>query len=294
MRSLDYVRQREGDWRLWFFPRGWSMDLWQSVREQIEKTARARHPVTIKMHFTGVGMDEVFYLKVFHRSVGLAALKDGFRDSKAVRSLKQGIALGKLGFCVPFAVAAGEERKCRVLKRAFILTRAIPGKPLPLFLQDFSVGSDKRISFREKRKQLKRLALAIRSFHQLGFAHGDLIPANLLVSQDGPDEQRFFFMDNDRTRRYPLWFPQWLWKRNLVQLNRFPLPGITLQDRVRFLKYYLWIRSWSGKQRELLRWLEIKTRQRRRECDAIDSTVRFRELMRWHGQVFDNEGSNRD
>lgn len=288
LHRLDYLSRREGNWKLWFLPQRWSADLWRSVKDHIDGAAYSSHPITIKMHIAGAGRDEGLYLKIFHRSAGLAAFKDGFRDSKAVRSLKQGVALAELGFCVPFAVAAGEERKCRILKRAFILTRAIPGKPLPLFLLDFTVGSDKRLAFSEKRKELKRLALAIRSFHQLGFVHGDLIPANILVSGDGPGKRRFFLMDNDRTRRYPPWFPQPLWKRNLVQLNRFPLPEITLQDRMRFLKYYLWARRWGEKERGLLFWLEKKTRQRRKECDGIDSTGRFRELMRWHAQVSDD------
>jgi hypothetical protein len=92
-------------------------------------------------------------------------------------------------------------------------------------------------------------------------------------------------MDNDRTRRYPGWIPQQLWRRNLVQLNRFPLPGITLQDRVRFLRYYLGSKLWGKKERRLLDWLEHKTRQRRQECDAVDANQSFRRLMRWPGEL---------
>jgi hypothetical protein len=88
-------------------------------------------------------------------------------------------------------------------------------------------------------------------------------------------------MDNDRTRRFPLWVPQTLWKRNLVQLNRFPLPGISLQDRVRFFRFYRGQRDRRGADRRLLKWLEMKTRKRRMECDGVDSTGDFRTLMRW-------------
>src|SRR5438094_8491510 len=92
-------------------------------------------------------------------------------------------------------------------------------------------------------------------------------------------------MDNDRTRRYPRWLPQSSWKRNLVQLNRFPLPGISLQDRMRFFHHYLGYRSLRLVDRRLLHWLEMKTRQRRKECDADDATVDFRKLMRWEGKT---------
>jgi hypothetical protein len=92
---------------------------------------------------------------------------------------------------------------------------------------------------------------------------------------------QFCFMDNDRTRRYPTWMPRRLWRRNLVQLNRVPLAGISLQDRVRFFHAYV-SRSELGRQDlRLARWLEQKTRQRRRECDAVDTSVSFRRLMRW-------------
>jgi hypothetical protein len=92
-------------------------------------------------------------------------------------------------------------------------------------------------------------------------------------------------MDNDRTHQYPKWFPQVFWRRNLVQLNRIPLPGITLQDRVRFLSHYLGLKEWGSKERRLLSWLERKTRQRRKECDSVDAKGSFRQLMRWHGEL---------
>jgi hypothetical protein len=88
-------------------------------------------------------------------------------------------------------------------------------------------------------------------------------------------------MDNDRTRQYPLWFSQSLWKRNLIQLNRMPLPGISLQDRMRFLRAYLTRQELSRADRQFASWLEEKTRKRRQECDGVDPTVNFRRLMRW-------------
>jgi hypothetical protein len=93
----------------------------------------------------------------------------------------------------------------------------------------------------------------------------------------------FFFMDNDRTRRYPAWLPHRLWRRNLVQLNRVVLPGISLQDRMRFLRIYLGGGPWRDRERRLIRWLEKRTRRRRKECERIEAKVSFRELMRWNG-----------
>ncbi len=126
------------------------------------------------------------------------------------------------------------------------------------------------------------MADLVRRFHQRGFVHGDLVASNVFVSAAG-GEQIFYFMDNDRTRRYPTWAPQFLWKRNLIQLNRMPLPGITLQDRMRFFKSYLGNQRLASGERRLARWLERNTRRRREECDGVDASGDFRKLMRWSG-----------
>jgi hypothetical protein len=39
------------------------------------------------------------------------------------------------------------------------------------------------------------------------------------------------------------------------------------------------------KERKFLSWLEVRTRQRRKECDGVDRNVSFRNLMRWDGSV---------
>jgi serine/threonine protein kinase len=222
------------------------------------------------------------YLKTYYRSHPLGAFKDLFRDSKALRASRQAKALSELGFHVPLAVAAGEERSFRLLKRSFLLTSAIRGSPLPLFLSGHCSLPLDPAGLRKKRKHLRDLALEISRLHECGFVHGDLVPSNILVRAE-QEELTFFYMDHDRTRRYAVWFPQLLWRRNLVQLNRFVLPGISLQDRMRFLSFYLGKSSWSESDRRLIRWLEEKTRKRRAECDRIAPQVSFRELMRWNG-----------
>ena len=226
----------------------------------------------------------MLFLKIFHGSSGLSTLKDIFRDSKALRSMRQAAALARFNFNVPITVAAGEKRKHGLLRKAFVLTLEVKGQSLPAFLRQHGLGVE-RMSFCEKRNGLKQLALEVRRLHQLGFVHGDLVPTNIFVSRSAGKGSRLFFMDNDRTQRYPKWISYVLWRRNLVQLNRIPLPGITLQDRVRFLSHYLGLQEWGNKERRLLSWLERKTRQRRKECDSVDANGSFRQLMRWHGEL---------
>jgi serine/threonine protein kinase len=263
----------------------WSGDFWRVVKELIEKQPVCRHPQTVELHAPAANEGETFYLKVFHGASWVHALKDLFRDSKAVRSMRQAAVLAKYNFNVPLSVAAGEKREFGLLQKAFLLTRPVKGLALPVLLrQHYAIGLGSS-SLRDKRSALRQLASEIRRLHDLGFVHGDLVPTNIFVTGDPREAIDIFFMDNDRTRRYPRWLPHSLWRRNLLQLNRMPLPGITLQDRIRFLRHYLGSREWGGKERRLLLWLERKTRQRRHECDAVDSKGSFRQLMRWGGGV---------
>lgn len=275
----EYKFHRKGNWNLWAHSQRWDESLWDEILPQLAEGERTKHPQTRRLRRAGAD----FYLKIYHRYDLLSAFKDFFRDSKALRALKQGESLRGEGFATPMPVAAGEERNFRFLGRAFLLTVAVEGSPLPLFLQECSLTPLGVNGLREKREALQQLALEIRRLHQSGFVHGDLIPSNILVCSD-ESRVTFSYMDNDRTRRYPPWLPQALWRRNLVQLNRFVLPGISLQDRMRFLRFYLGRGEWGKRGRRLGRWLEETTRRRRRECDRVEAPrASFRELMRWNG-----------
>jgi len=190
------------------------------------------------------------------------------------------MALSDAGFLVPSGIAAGEKRHFGVLKAAFVLTSAIDGAPLTTFLEENASSPIAALSVVQKRAALRALARQIRRFHDLGFVHGDLVASNIFVCRDVVRNFQFVFMDNDRTRRYSKWLPQSLWKRNLVQLNRLPLPSISLQDRIRFFQEYSATKRAADLNRPLLHWLEQKTRERRRECDSVDATISFRRLMR--------------
>ena len=77
----------------------------------------------------------MLFLKMFHGSSGMGALKDIFRDSKAFRSMRQAAALARFNFKVPITVAAGEKREHRLLRKAFVLTMGVKGQSLPAFLR---------------------------------------------------------------------------------------------------------------------------------------------------------------
>lgn len=277
----DYRFSRAGNWRLVTLPDQWSGELQSRVIEMVRAEARTRHPSTVEITSKIDGGDRHLYLKIFHRPKGIPALKDLTRQSKALHFWRQSVLLAENGFNVPPVVAAGEQRRFRVVWRAFVVTEKVDGQAIPVFLSARAACGPERKIMALKRDGLKRFAELVRRFHQCGFVHGDLVASNILVSETALDGLKLYFMDNDRTRRYPFWFPQSLWKRNLVQLNRMPLPGISLQDRMRFLHAYLDKRKFSSADRRLAQWLEVKTRRRRKECDGVDPSVNFRRLMRW-------------
>lgn len=284
-----YKRFRAGKWHLTVLPDHWNQELQAQVLALAEGEIAARHPQTLELAVATIAGGKPLYLKVFPTPAGPAYFKNLFRKSKASRFLHQGTALSEAGFRVPVTIAVGELRSWRFLQRAFVLTRAVSGQSLSSFMEDSFAGRTTPMSFAEKIMALRSLAELIRKFHDLGFVHGDLVPSNIFISDCRGGKPTFCFMDNDRTRRYPHWLPQSLWKRNLVQLNRFPLPGFSLQDRVRFFLVYRGRPACDTRDRHLLRWLEQRTRTRRRECDRVTGSGSFRMLMRWTPDVMGAE-----
>ena len=280
----QYTELCDGEWRLQVLAESWSDGLWREVARAIGSQPAHRHPQTVRMERTDGKSAPAFFLKIFHPAAGVEAVKDLFRGSKAARFLRQSVLLSAAGFLVPTVIAAGEERTGRHLKRAFVLTLEVSGEPVPLFLLNRYDGPI-ALAWAEKRLALESLGREIRRLHDAGFVHGDLVPSNIFVAPQPGGEFCFYLMDHDRTRRYPDWFAQSLRRRNLVQLNRLPLPRITLQDRIRFFRAYSGRPDWSSAERGLLSRLERKTRDRRKEIDTVDVTGSFRKLMSWKGEM---------
>ena len=279
----QYASQRDGAWRLWYRRDSWKNEIWHAVRQSLAQERPTKHPRTAEIRVAEA--EQRLFLKIFFPSSFFGSLKDCFRRSRAVHTLLITEHLAAAGFNVPTAIGAGEERHAGVLRRSFVVTLPVTGYSLPHFLRQRFDAQLADLSARQKGETVFRLAREIRRFHDLGFIHGDLVPGNIFLFLDTQRPAQFYFMDNDRTRRYPIWLRQRLWRRNLVQLNRFPLAGISLQDRMRFFQAYVGLEKLGPTERQLSRWLERKTRQRRRECDAVDSSGSFRRLMRWDAPV---------
>lgn len=133
-----------------------------------------------------------------------------------------------------------------------------------------------------KRRLLSALGAEVARLHVAGFVHGDLVPPNVRVVPNG-----FVLIDHDRTRHGDLlvWFGG---RRNLVQLGRFVVPGVTATDRMRVLVAYARGRGLSRRRRKRLAgWLAAKIVARRCRIDRIAEAdaarAGFRELMRSGG-----------
>ena len=193
-----------------------------------------------------------------------------------MRAFRMGESLRRAGLGAPEVVTAA-----RGGRSGLLITRDVGGVDLLAALGERSRGR------KQKRALLRALGAEVARLHRARFVHGDLVPPNVRLVGD-----RFVFLDNDRTRRSAL-LVRLVGRRNLVQLGRFVVPGLTLTDRARVLAAYADGRGLDRvARRRLARWLVDKTTARRSAIDGIPAAVAaaagFRELMRSGGR-FDRE-----
>jgi len=197
---------------------------------------------------------------------------------RATRALRMGQALAAAGLAVPTVVVAARRGGAGLL-----VTRDAGGEDL------LAAVARRRARLGEKRALLARLGAEVARLHRAGFVHGDLVPPNIRLVGE-----RFVFLDNDRTRRSRL-LVRLAGRRNLVQLGRFVVPGLTVSDRARVLAAYAAGRGLSHRaHRRLAHWLVTKTIARRCAIDRIPEAAAaragFRALMR-SGGPFDPEAA---
>jgi hypothetical protein len=189
---------------------------------------------------------------------------------RARRAFRMGEALRRAGFAAPETLAAAWRAG-----EGLLVTRDVGGEDLLA-----AVAARRGAA---KRTLLRALGATVGRLHAAGFVHGDLVPSNLRVAGD-----RLVFLDNDRTRR-SRFLVAVVGRRNLVQLGRFVVPGVTLADRARVLDAYARTRGLSRRARRRLGWWVVaKTVARRCAIDHIAPDAAraagYRELMRSGGR----------
>jgi len=169
------------------------------------------------------------------------------RASKARREFESYEIFARLSAPSAEPMACGEERDAlgRV-RRAFIITRAVPGA---CTLIDFFRAQPSR---GERDLVLRELAGIVRRLHNENFFYHDLVWRNILVSRHGTGAPKIFLIDCPRggfarfgSKRKQL--------RDLASLDKSASQFCTRSERLRFLQLYFGEQILSDKVRTLAR-----------------------------------------
>jgi hypothetical protein len=215
-----------------------------------EPIRRSRHASTYPIRL-GTPLDDAteVFLKLLDAPRGFKAVRRFVLRSRADRMQAIVDSLMAAGFAVAPILMLGDEHRSG---RTMMVTARVAGDPLPTFLLGTAWAPGRR------REVLRALGAEVARLHRAGFIHGDLTPYNIFVASGAP--ARFSLIDHERTAR-----PRLMWERrrlrNLVQLCRFELAGMSRTDRVRIVDAYG--RAMGGTSHRLIRRVAAMLRARR-------------------------------
>lgn len=221
---------------------GWSAAQPEVVEDAVKRVVRAiegtegclyhrsRHAVTYLTQITDpTGNSIELYVKVYAPPHGFTVVKEMTRGGRARNVMRMTRALNRAAFGTPPLLLTGVHDASG---RTMLTSARADGVSLP----DLLARARRDDSPMRKRALLRALGGEVARMHRGGFVHGDLTPYNIFVVQGEPP--RFIFLDHDRTR---VSFPagrRYRQLRNLVQLGRFDLPGLSNADRLRVFNAY--------------------------------------------------------
>jgi hypothetical protein len=183
-------------------------------------------------------------LPVFYKQYELNPASWAFigRCSKACREFQNYAVFTRLGIACAERLACGEGRDwLGRLRRAFILTRAIPGAmTLTEFLAARCPNRSAEPARRLRDALRRQLAAMVRTIHDAGFFHRDLFWRNILVTWQAPAEPRIWWIDCPRGQ-FNRWSP---WRhrqrlKDLASLDKSASQHCTRGERLAFIRDYL-------------------------------------------------------
>jgi tRNA A-37 threonylcarbamoyl transferase component Bud32 len=249
-----------------YIHRNFRNDTFEQALLDSEKELRERYrPTTIqsskfaRVYKLTVRFDDVdkrvYFKQYLCRSVW-DFIKDFVRASRAERAFKAVEMLGENGFDAPAIIAMGKFRYGLYHTTNFLVTLEIEDAK-----QIYQFISDSKLETRSKRKLIRAFGQTVGRMHAKGIFHGDLRLGNILARQE-KNCWRFFFLDNERTRKFHR-LPARLRLKNLVQVNMFPPAAMSNTDRMRFFKEY-WAQNEKAKTKkaDLIKKVLKKTRRR--------------------------------
>lgn len=213
-------------------------------------------------------VERVIYFKEYFCRSTWDFVKHLFRPSRARRALKAALMLAANGFESPAVIAMGQCRFVFFTMRNFVATLEVESAR-----SVYQIIADKQYNpntgqFRMKRSLAGSFGRTIGRMHAIGIFHGDLRLGNVLVRKE-QDSWRFFFLDNERTKKFRR-LPAWLRLKNLVQINMFEPWLASDTDRMRFFKEY-WAENKKSKVEKaaLIKKVLNKTSRRLRKKQVL-------------------------
>ncbi|HVC44162.1 MAG TPA: lipopolysaccharide kinase InaA family protein [Candidatus Binataceae bacterium] len=202
---------------------------------------RSRHARTWQAKLGAPAELEIF-IKLLDAPRGRELLKRWVRGPRSAHVARITQALADAGFNVPPVIAIGMEAATG--RELIVAPRAEGEGPLR------TLAALRSRPLAHKRAVLRALGAEIARLHRCGFVHGDLTPFNIFFVRAEPP--RFVLIDHERTRRLVMPGRGRVRLRNLVQLGRFALPGISTTDRMRVFDGYA-VRLAKAARRRLAR-----------------------------------------
>jgi serine/threonine protein kinase len=186
-----------------------------------------------------------FYIKHNRLADTRDWLRQFLRPGKARIEYERAVAVARRQVPTFLPLAVGEASSGLVVGDTYLVTRALEGVPLDVFLRDIlpSVEAGRQVRLRQ------RLAGALGRFlahmHAAGVIHDDLHPGNLHLRLDDRDRPSLHLIDLHSVRLgRPLSWPTS--RANLVVLNRWFVLRASRTDRLRFWRAYFEARAKCG------------------------------------------------
>jgi tRNA A-37 threonylcarbamoyl transferase component Bud32 len=261
-----------------YIHRDFRNDAFEQALLDSEKKLMERYQLTTirsskfaRVYKLTVGFDNVdrgvYFKQYLYRSIW-DFIKDFVRASRAERAFKATEMLGENGFDTPTIIAMGEFRYGPCHTTNFLVTLEIENaKQIYQFISD-GLQNLTRQQLQDKRELIRAFGRTVGRMHAVGIFHGDLRLGNILVRQD-KNRWRFFFLDNERTRKFYR-LPARLRLKNLVQVNMFPPTAMSNTDRMRFFREY-WAQNEKAKAKkvDLIEKVLKKTHRRLRKKERF-------------------------
>lgn len=162
-------------------------------------------------------------------------IKDFVRAGRAERAFRAAEMLSEEGFEAPTIIAMGKSRDSLYHAINFLVTLEVEGAEQICQLVPH-LREDSKLTTKDKRDLIGAFGQTIGKMHAKGIFHGDLRLGNVLARKE-ENCWRFFFLDNERTRKFNC-LPKKLKLKNLVQVNMYQPATISNTDRMRFFRRY--------------------------------------------------------